>query len=634
MEKRINSEQLKQIPLFEKFESEALFFLETQLWPIKYVADDVLLSPKDGIVSQIFFIKSGQIRIQTPQTSFSSQNQQNSIQDTVLSIGDCFPIGAVSAGRNTVNTYIAISDVEVYALTGSDFNRLLEISPTFNRFCTQYLSSLVADAREIMQAHFAKQATEQSSLSRELKTLITRAPITISNKQNIEQAVIKMVAEKVGSVIVINDENKPQGVITQTDIVRRVVLPKISLSENICKVMTIDPVTFSENAIIYDAMHAMAERGIQHMILINSDGEVSGVVSESDLFTMQRINLGEINREIAKADSAQAVKKALEKVKPAVYNMLAHGVNSEKLTIFISSLNDCAVEKILNLNCAKYQIIPENWCWLAFGSEGRQEQTLSTDQDNGIIFDDLPAEELESYREKILIFADNVNSDLDICGFPLCKGKIMANNPNWCLSITEWKNQFSMWIRKPEPESLLNATIFFDFRGLFGKKTLADDLFVHLQNEVRDDQIFQKMMAVNALIVSPPLGIIRDFVTEKDNFGRDCINLKKHGTRLFVDVARVIALANGIKNPSTSARLREVTILVKDKVAETNACIEAFNYLQLLRFRHQHTSEDLGQEKNNLIPIESLNTLDKRILKEVFRQAKKLQLKIKLKYQI
>jgi CBS domain-containing protein len=201
-----------------------------------------------------------------------------------------------------------------------------------------------------------------------------------------------------------------------------------------------------------------------------------------------------------------------------------------------------------------------DWAWLAFGSEGREEQTLSTDQDNGIVFL-ASAEQRDALRARLLSFAQDVNADLDRCGFPLCKGNIMAGNPEWCLTLNEWQEKFSRWVQSPQPQALLNATIFFDIRALWGRTDLADKMYAHLFSQARENGIFQRMLAGNALSVAPPLGMIRDFVTESDESGKAFIDLKKSGARLFVDAARVMALAHGVATASTTERLRRTAKL-------------------------------------------------------------------------
>jgi len=206
----------------------------------------------------------------------------------------------------------------------------------------------------------------------------------------------------------------------------------------------------------------------------------------------------------------------------------------------------------------------------------------------------------------------------------------MASNPELCLTPAEWKSRFGAWIREPDPQALLNASIFFDFRVLYGNEHLGDQLRSWLNKTVKGNSAFLRMMAVNALQVMPPLGRIRDFVLEDDG----CIDLKKSGARLFVDVARILALRTGVDSSSTVQRLRQASMKMGVSTEEVAAIIDGFHFIQLLRLRAQHLETEHDAPGDNRIDPDTLNELDRRILKEAFRQARKLQLRLKLDYQL
>lgn len=472
----------------------------------------------------------------------------------------------------------------------------------------------------------------QSILQAPLNTLVKRQPVAVELSATIQRAVEMMGEHKVGSVSVVDESSRPVGLLTQSDVVRRVVLGGIPLDRPISDAMTHDPMTLPITASAYDAMLVMASRGVRHLLLVDEAGGLVGVISERDLFALQRTGLSQVRRAIESAKSIDDLRQALAEVRLLAYDMLAQGVGAEQLTQFISTLNDAATIRVLEMNLARHRLTDVKWAWLAFGSEGREEQTLATDQDNGIVFVPPAAGDVEAVRKRLLAFAQSVNRDLDRCGFPLCKGNIMAGNPEWCLTLDGWRDRFGIWIRSPKPEALLNATIFFDFRALYGCRDLADSMKEHLLKMSVADQAFQKMLAVNALLVAPPLGMIRDFATERDEHGQAYIDLKKSGVRLFVDAARVLALATGVASASTVERLRGTANDRADRDVE--AVVDAFNFIQLLRLRHQQAEEAEGRPGDNRIFVARLNELDHHILKEAFRQAKKLQQRLRLTYQM
>jgi CBS domain-containing protein len=377
----------------------------------------------------------------------------------------------------------------------------------------------------------------------------------------------------------------------------------------------------------------MAMHSVRHVLVTDEEGTLKGVVSERDLFTLQRVGLRQIRQSIEGAQDIEVLKQAGADVRQLALNMLAQGVGAEQLTQFISALNDTVTRRVLQLNLARHDLYGIEWAWLAFGSEGRDEQTFSTDQDNGIIYTCTDIQTREELELRLLEFAQDVNRDLDAVGFPFCKGNIMASNPELCLTLEGWEEKFDRWIRVPEPQALLNASIFFDFRALYGASHLADRLRVSLLRMAKAQPVFLRMMAANALTVQPPLGKFRDFVTDLNADHPGCIDLKTYGARIFIDAARIFALATGTYNTNTIQRIKLSSQRMGVAPEEAAAIVEGFNFIQLLRLRHQHFEEEHGRPGDNFINPDQLNELDRRILKEAFRQVRKLQQRLKLDYQ-
>jgi CBS domain-containing protein len=614
---------------FSKMQPAALQLFAEKAQIAFYAAGTLIISPDSGKVRFFYLIESGKVQAR-------QAGEVTVTEYSILSLGpgESFPIGAVTAGRPSTNVYTAVEDTFCYKLPAEDFLTLMATSPEFNLFCTQYIASLLDQSRRQLQLQFAQRASEQQTLNSPLSGIGSRSPVTVSPETALREALEKMSQAGVGSLVVADDEHKPVGVFTRSDLLERVVLKDLPLTTSIGYAMSPDPFVLEEHATAYDAMFAMATHGIRHVLVSDAEGKLTGVVSERDLFSLQRVGLRQIRQSIDGAHNVEALLQAAADVRQLAFNMLAQGVGAEQLTQFISALNDALTRRVIQLNLEKHNFDGIEWAWLAFGSEGRDEQTFSTDQDNGIVFVPTEGAVDDGLKGRFLDFAIDVNRDLDRCGFPLCKGNIMASNPQWCLTLAEWKEQFSTWIRIPQPEALLNATIFFDFRALYGQAELADAMKLHLLAQTAANPMFLRAMAKNALDVEPPLGKIRDFLTdlEPDHPGK--IDLKKYGSRIFVDVARIYALASGVHNTNSIQRLRLAAQRLSIRGEEINAVLEALNFIQLLRLQHQYLEGEPGRQGDNLINPETLNELDRRILKESFRQARKIQTRLKLDYQV
>jgi CBS domain-containing protein len=614
---------------FDKMAPEALQFFADQAELTFHGAGSEILGPDAGTVRYFYLIESG--KVQARQAGEVTVTEYSILS---LGAGESFPIGAVTAGRPSTNTYTATEDTFCYQLPAADFMTLMASSPEFNLFCTQYIASLLHQSRQQLQQQFSQRASEQQTLNSPLANIGSRSPVTVAPETPVRAALECMSKAGVGSLVIAGADRRAVGVFTRTDLLDRVVLADLAQSAPISAAMSPAPLMLEEQATAYDAMLAMATHGIRHVLVTDAEGKLTGVVSERDLFALQRVGLRQIRQTIESAQDVAALQQSAADVRQLSFNMLAQGIGAEQLTQFISALNDAITRRVIQLNLANHDFAGIDWAWLAFGSEGRDEQTFSTDQDNGIVFDCADSAGIEALRQRFLAFALAVNQDLDRCGFPLCKGNIMASNPQWCLSLNEWKSQFSTWIRMPHPEALLNGSIFFDFRPLFGKAELPEQMRRHLLEQAAGNPLFLQAMARNALSVAPPLGKLRDFITDLEPGQPGKIDLKKYGSRIFVDVARIYALATGVHNTNSVQRLRISSKRLSIRDEEVNAILEALDFIQLLRLRHQYLEGEPGRQGDNLINPDSLNELDRRILKESFRQARKLQSRLKLDYQV
>lgn len=619
--------RLAQHAPFNQLEPAARDLLLDQLKARHYDSGQVILMPNGKPPQALTIIVDGKVRASDP-------NNADADGPLTLSAGEFFPIRALTMTQPSAFVFAAATPVEAVELSADAFKTLLDLSPAFAHHCNSYLARLIDESRKQLQAFYAQKANELQSLNTRLLDLVKRPPVSVRADDSIEAAVTLMGSENIGSMIVTDEQNRPIGLLTQTDIVRRIVLPKVSLDQPIRQVMTPEPTVMSVSATAYDAMLAMAARGIRHLLLIDDQGCLAGAISERDLFALQRTGLGQVRRNIDAAENAFDLKAALRDVHHTAFVMLAQGVAAAQLTRFISTLNDAITERVIHLNLRQHALDDIEWSWLAFGSEGREEQTVSTDQDNGIVFliDDAAA--LEPTRARLLAFAKAVNQDLDTIGFPLCKGEIMASNPKWCLTLREWQNQFTQWVMTPKPEALLNATIFFDFRPLYGRRDLAERMHAHLFAESTNSPGFQRMLAENALTATPPLGTFRDFTTVADTHGRPCIDLKTSGARLFVDAARVLAITHGVSDANTDERLRKTAHHRGGAGKDLDALLDAFHFIQLLRLRHQHQEISQGRAGDNLLPVKELHQIDRRVLIEAFKQAKLIQTRLKMTYQL
>jgi CBS domain-containing protein len=467
-------------------------------------------------------------------------------------------------------------------------------------------------------------AEEQQTFARPLRSLVKRAPVTCAPELSVADAAARMRAEQVGSLIVVDGASRPIGIITKHDIVG--ALAAQGSSRPVVEVMTREPFALPGHALAYEAAVAMIAQHIRH-ILVTEDGRLAGVVSERDLFSLQRLGFGELAMEIRLAADLKVLASLAAEVRGLTRALVEQGVGAEQLTLFVSVLNDRISQRVIEIVRKRHRLERVSWCWLAFGSEGRFEQTFSSDQDNGLVFAAHEGGAPAEAREQLLPFAREVNQALDACGYPLCKGNVMASNPELCLTLEEWKTKMSRWIEVTLPKALLEAAICFDFRALHGDASLAAALREWVAGRVRGRGAFLQHLAAAALEGRPALGRFGSFATEEGK-----INLKLHGAKVFVDAARIYALAHGLQQTNTAERLRAAAGHLGISEPDVAATVGAFYFVQGLRLRIQASTPEAGME--NRVAPETLNRLERATLKEALRLARELQSRLALDYQL
>lgn len=600
-----------QAPFSSMVEADLAWLVEN-LSVAYFPQDATLLEAGGKSPDHLFIVKQGVIDGVAPDREGTRLLQ--------LTSGEMFPLGALLAERAVANRYIAATDTFCYRLSAADFHTLLGRSRAFSDFCTRRIASLLEQSQRAVQSEYALAQDDENRFSRPVRSLIRQAPLSVKPDTPLAETLEAMDVARVGSVVVINAEADPVGILTLKDVLKRVTLAGIPLATPIASVMTANPATLEGAAPVSDALLLMARRGIHHVPLVEG-GRLIGVISEKDVFALRRLSMEGITGAIARAVDPASLPALAQDIGALAHNLLAQGMNAENLTAILSSLNDRLTQRVIELESRAASLPDVQWCWLALGSEGRMEQTLATDQDNALIYRCATEDE----RAALLAFAERVNQRLAECGFPLCKGGIMASNPKWCQSVEEWRATFANWIHRSDAPALLHASVFFDFRPLYGAKVLCDELRDWLNGSIKENRLFLKRMAENALANRPPLGLLRDFVVSSDGAQAHTLDLKINGIAPFVDAARIFALYAGVSESGTAVRLRAAARAWKMAPDEVEAWVAAFHFIQLLRLRHQHIAQTKGDVVGNRIDPEQLNALDRRILKEAFRQARKLQ---------
>jgi CBS domain-containing protein len=593
-----------------------------------FAPGEVVLEPACGPVTALHCIRRGSV------------SGRRGLAETAgpfeYGAGELFPVGAVLAHRAVTATYTANEDTFCLLLPAEAMQRLTEASPPFADFLNRRVMHFLELSRRALQSTFASQTLAQQSLEARLSSLPRKEALACRATTPLAEALALMHARRVGSVLVVDEAMAPLGILTRHDVLGRITLPQRALGTPIGEVMSTPVHSLTVEHTLQDAALLMSSQGVRHLP-VTEQGRLVNIVSERDLFALQRLSIKQLSTQIRSAQNVDTLRHLAGELRRFAGHLLGQGVMARQLTALISHLNDLLTERLLELAAARHALDLGNACWLSFGSEGRSEQTVATDQDNGLIF---VSADPDTDRPRWLALARDVNQSLDACGYPLCPGQVMAGNPACCLTADEWAHRFAHWIEHGAPEDLLNASIYFDLRPLGGRAALAQPLQALLLRQAAGSPRFLKQMADNVLRRRPALNW-RGALDTQDHDGRAMLDLKLQGTAVFVDAARLYALAHGLPALGTRARLEAAAPMMHVAAQESEAWIAGFEFLQMLRLQVQigahetgaGTGAGTGAANANLVDTAALNQIDRHMLKETMRIARRLQQRIALDYQ-
>jgi CBS domain-containing protein len=575
---------------------------------VVYYSKKQQLVPVDSDEKQLYIVRSG---------AFEVINEDGELIDRI-SDGQYFGFSGMLSGEKVVNKVHILEDGLVYLLPIKTFDKLRASSREFDRFFNQA---------------FAKRLRHQGTINNNslttsrVSSLTSAVLISIDSNSSIQQAAQLMSEKRVSSLLII-DHEKLSGILTDRDLRNRVLAKGLDGSILIKQVMTINPITLHKNSLIFEAMLQMSEKNIHHLPIID-DGKPIAMLTSTDIMRSQSsqplLLIGQIDRQ----NNLQEIVNVSLQIPLLLQNLISSDAKAQEVGRILTTVTDALTRRLIIIAQQEIGPAPMLFCWLSFGSQARQDQAAGSDQDNALLFERTPNESERLYFQKL---SESVCKGLDQCGFVYCPGNIMAQNPEWQLSLDQWQSTFTKWVKVPQPKALLNATIFFDMRAIFG----PEDLFNALQDKVlsvtKNNDIFLAALAGNATQETPPLGFFRNFVVERDGQEVKGIDLKHKGIALVNDIARVYALAAGIKEVNTYKRL---TSLLKNKDVDTTVIR---NLLDACEFIAHNRLSNQGYQYTNTLPIsnyllpENLSSLGRHQLKDAFKVVHDAQNGIKLKF--
>lgn len=462
-----------------------------------------------------------------------------------------------------------------------------------------------------------------SSLVRRVRDLITRAPTTCGPALSGADIAHLMSRERVGCVVVVAD-GSTIGIVTDRDLRRKLIAEgRDARATPASELMSSPVVSVPPDAFVLDALVAMTRRGIHHLV-VGADGGLVGVVSSSDVLRLQLPHPVALSRAIGDAQSLEGLKALASDVTQIVRRLVRAGVSAYDVGALVAELNDQLVRRVLHLTtealaaAGDHPTVP--YSWLVFGSEARREQTLRTDQDNGLVYADPAPGEANDTASYYARFAETAVRGLVTIGFPPCPGGIMASNPAWCRPLGSWLESFGRWLDHPSPPEVLAASIHFDLRPIAGDVGLGRELGAFIAREAPSRRVFLAVLAHDVVSRPPPLTLFGRIVTRR---GR--VDVKAAAAMPFAAAARVHALELALSEVNTVDRFRAAGGHGFYTAAETTEIGDAYQHVLRLRLVHQLAQLDRGLGPDNLIDHRTLSRADALLLRDAFRTVTRVQ---------
>ncbi len=506
-------------------------------------------------------------------------------------------------------------------------DRQADFLAQFNRLLTDRMRSLyhslAADQREGAETH-------EQPMRKRVADLMSKPALTALPGEEVTELARRMAARNVSSLVVVNEDSRPLGLITEKDLVGKVLargnLPKRLTAAEIMSsnILTVEPAAF-----YYEALLSMVRNKVKHLV-VASGGRLEGIVTIRDLITSRSMGALSIVNSIEAQESIEGLAKASREIDRVLRALVMEKAGSREILQIITELFDRLTRKIIQV-CEQEMVReghgrpPVSYSWITMGSSGRQEQFVKTDQDNGIIYENVPDEKKEQVARYFLLLGEKVVEGLYRCGFAKCKGNVMASNPQWCRSFNDWRDAINEWVDVLNPENVRLMTIFLDFRHLCGKKSLCDLLRNFVTRKFQKSATALHFLVKDDLEHRVPLGFFKQIITEKTKEYRNMVNLKGAACVHMVDCLRAYSLREGIVETNTFNRLE---LLTKKRIFssdDADSLSTAYETLMMFRIRQSLLQIDKGKEPDNYITPDDLTKREKAALREAFLAVDRLQ---------
>jgi len=507
------------------------------------------------------------------------------------------------------------ADTDFYILPKKYFLDLCSRYEAFSKYFSDIFGKLMLDksfAAIIAKSMQPNEDVVPQFFNQPVENVYARDLVFCETDATIQEAAVMMSRRRCSSIFVREPDGDFIGIVTDNDLRKKVIGAGCDIKRPVAEIMSSPLVAIPARAPVFEVLMSMMQKNIKHLAVTDAGGKVAGAVTISDLIAAQGQSAFFLLREIDAAGRIEDVTDKHSRLPRLIHNLINSGVKADNVAMLISTISDAILNKLIGFAMNELGPPPAGFVFLILGSEGRREQTLKTDQDNAILFEDQPSEFTESVRGYFLKFGEKVCTWLDQAGYAFCNG--------------------AKWISTVEPEALMQSSIFFDFRGGYGDTNLDAQLRKHLFASFADRPNFFRYLAENSLYPKPPLGFFGNFVVESKGEHRDAFDIKSSMTTI-VNFTRAYALYHGIEETNTQERLNRLFLKNVLSWRDYHELEQSYSYLMQLRFVRQVEAvmRENGKPDNYIKP-KTLSRMEQTMLREIFKSIEKFQAKMSVDF--
>jgi len=581
---------------------------------VRYLRRGLPFPPTDDAEPCLYILRRGAVEMRDADGNLISK----------LAEGDLCPSPCADGDPHMAMQGQTAEDTLVYLLPCMELARLREAHPSFAEHFDASVSRRLRKALDAIKTDTAGTAL----MTVRVGELVNRPLVQASPDTSIQDAARIMSEARVSS-LVITDQGRLVGMITDRDLRNRCLAARLPPTEPVREIMTERLHTVRDDTLGFEALITMSRLNVHHLPVLDEQ-DVRGVVSTSDLVRVQSANAVYLVGDIRKADSVDTLAAISGKLSELQIQLVHSGATASQIGQAITAITDAITLRLLELAEAELGASPVPYCWMAGGSQARREQSSHSDQDNALLIADHLKPEDDAYFQ---VLARRVNDGLNACGYIYCPGDVMASNDKWRQPLKIWTKYFNTCIKRPDPMALMLSSVFFDLRPIHDPEGLFGELSERIHTLSKKETIYIAYMAANALKHRPPIGFFRNFVLIRGGEHNHTFDIKHRGIVPIVDLARVYALSAGLDEINTLERLRAAGAARALSTDGAANLVDAHEFIGTLRMRHQANQLRRGEKADNFLSPDDLSPLERGHLKDAFALINTMQESLGQRYQ-